>query len=163
MTAPTPRPLWQWVLASGTAGLLLALLPALFGLSYFGLDLTRVDLPFQCELRGHLQHLEGLQLSRAIGNGEPLFANPHAQALYPLRWLQVVLPQYAGLQLGVALHLALRVSGSFVAAVTADAARGPINFEYQIPNLRLALSLGLAGLAAAAALLLGMRHRSKRA
>ncbi len=113
MSLPASRPaLWPWVLMSGGAGLALALSPLLLGQSWFGLDLTRVDLPFQCELRAHLHVGGGFALSRLIGNGEPLFANPQAQALYPLRWLQVLLPQYVGLQAGIGLHLALAAAGT---------------------------------------------------
>ncbi|MEW5852965.1 MAG: hypothetical protein AB2A00_29550 [Myxococcota bacterium] len=77
-------------------------LPLLSGVRFFGLDLERVDLGLLCDA----QRAAGW-ISPWLGNGTPRLAEPHAQWLYPPRWIALALPVDLGLAFGLVFHLAV--------------------------------------------------------
>jgi hypothetical protein len=83
------------------------LLPPLFGLFYYGVDLTRVDLAMLCAIKERLGSGQGLWLSPLLENGGPLLARPDAELLYPPRWVAIALPVEWGLAWNIAFHLAV--------------------------------------------------------
>jgi hypothetical protein len=93
------------VLVAGAIALVLAALPPLFGAHWFGRDLWWVDAGVLCELRRALADDAGLALAPHLGRSSPLFANPHAQLLYPLRWPALLLSPDAGVSWHVVVHL----------------------------------------------------------
>jgi hypothetical protein len=96
---------------AGVTALALALVPLLLGRSYFGMDLTYMELGLLCDLRAAWSAGE-VGLSSMLGNGEPRLANAQAQLFYPVRWLVLAFPPDTALNLGVAVHLAVAAAGA---------------------------------------------------
>jgi hypothetical protein len=99
-------------LGSGLATLAFFGFPLLLGATYFGLDFTRSDVPMACAIKANLARGDGLWLSREMGNGSALFAQPNALLLYPLRWLLLPFSAELAASLMQVLHLAI---GAFAA------------------------------------------------
>jgi len=98
------------VAAAITGTVLLA--PLAFGATYYGCDLTRLDLGIQCELRALWQTRSAFWLSPHLGNGAPLLARPEAQVWYPLRWLVLPLAPELATSLFAVLHLVLAAASA---------------------------------------------------
>lgn len=86
--------------------LVVAGLPPLFGELFFGRDLWATETGLLCEVGNVLAAGHMPWLAPHLGQGAPLFANPHAQLLYPLRWPALLLSPIAATQLSVVVHLA---------------------------------------------------------
>lgn len=100
-----PRTWAPWIAAA--IALALTAAPLLFGLRYFGWDLTLNDMGYLCELKRRLAAGDPLWLSPLIGNGSPLLIDPAAQLFYPPRWLMLLLPVELGTSAIVVFHVAV--------------------------------------------------------
>ena len=95
--------------ALGVGGVLA--LPLVAGLTYVGVDLVRTEMGFVCELQQQLA-AGSLWLAPHIGNGQPMFADPQFQLLYPPRWLFLWLPADLAASAAAIFQLALGAAGA---------------------------------------------------
>ncbi|MBS1959638.1 MAG: hypothetical protein JST80_09225 [Bdellovibrionales bacterium] len=109
----------RWIFLSGFVTFCVTAAPLLWGLVYYGVDLTWVDTPFICELKNHLAARDSFFISRYFGNGEPLLANPQSQLFYPIRWIQLLFfSSDLGPSVGNVLHWSLAASGAAALALS---------------------------------------------
>ncbi len=85
-------------------------LPLLLGLTYVGGDFVRSDMAYLCELQRRVAG--NLLIAPHIGNGQPMFADPQFQLLYPFRWLATLFAPDLGASVGAVLQLALGAAGA---------------------------------------------------
>lgn len=90
----------------------LALVPVAFGLFFTGVDVARVDIPFQHEIRGLMALGQSLFISPSTGQGAPLLTSPNAQLFYPPRWLSFLFSPELGVHVHASLHVALMAAGT---------------------------------------------------
>jgi hypothetical protein len=98
-------------LAAAIITFIVGAIPLVLGLVPVGLDFSRIEIPMLCELQHVLASGSRLWLAPHFGNGASLYAHPHAQLLYPLRWMVVFLDPETGASLGALLHLCIAAAG----------------------------------------------------
>lgn len=96
--------------AALVVGFILAI-PLAADLTFVGLDLFRTELGTLCEIR-HQLAAGTLWLAPHLGNGQPLFADPPAQLLYPPQWLAASMAPDVGASVAAVVQLAIGASGA---------------------------------------------------
>lgn len=135
--APASRPFWKRQLsiprphprdvlaAIGLFALTLALFHAIVfeGRVLYERDICLVWYPQVAAIERALSSGSWPVWDNSIAFGQPLWADPSAQLLYPFTWLHVVLPPWTYYTLFVVTHVAFSALGTFVLARRFDVSR----------------------------------------
>lgn len=118
------RTRWAVLRAFGVA-FTAAMSPWLVGMAHVGVDATRDNLGWLCQLRAELASGHWPWVAPLLGMGGPMWGTPAAQVAYPVRWVQVLLGDDLGAQFGVAFHLGVAAAGAAWLARSFGVRRAP--------------------------------------
>lgn len=84
------------------------------GRNFYVRDIVRTYVPDRRILFDFLQAGEWPFWNRYFAAGQPLAANPHYHAFYPVHWLGLVLPLRDAFHVGIVLHFPLAAAGMYL-------------------------------------------------